>query len=66
MTRMKYCGNCERWVTPTKGVQWMIAMILLIPIIPGILYILWASSRGGKCPMCNSENWSVDPKLSNE
>jgi flagellar basal body-associated protein FliL len=63
MTKMKYCGNCKQWITPTKGVSWVIAIILLIFfIVPGIIYIIWAASKGGKCPMCNSTNWSIPPK----
>lgn len=30
MAKMKYCGNCKQWVTPTSGVSWIIAIILLI------------------------------------
>jgi flagellar basal body-associated protein FliL len=57
MSKMKYCGNCKQWITPTKGVSWLIAIILLIfLIVPGIIYIIWAASKGGKCPMCNSTN----------
>lgn len=60
MSKMKYCGNCKQWVTPTKGVNWIIAIILLIFFfVPGIIYIVWTMSRSGKCPMCDSANWSV-------
>ena len=60
---MKYCANCKQFVEPTKGINWIFAIILIICfVIPGILYILWAYPKGGKCPMCNSRNWTVPPK----
>jgi len=63
MTKMKYCGNCKQYVTTTKGVSWLIAIILLcFFFVPGIIYIIWAASRGGKCPMCESRNWSIPIK----
>lgn len=63
VAKMKYCGNCKQWITTTKGVSWLIAIILLcFFFLPGIVYILWAASRGGKCPICNSKNWSIPTK----
>lgn len=62
MTQMKYCGNCKQWVTTTKGPSIIITILLLIfGIIPGIIYVVWAATRGGKCPMCGSQNWSMSP-----
>jgi hypothetical protein len=63
MTKMKYCGNCKQWITTTKGPSIAITILLLIlGIVPGIIYIIWAASKGGKCPMCNSTNWSIPPQ----
>jgi len=63
MTRTKYCGNCNQWVTPTKGVSIAIAAIsLFFFFVPGVIYILWAHGKGGKCPICNSRDWSKPPQ----
>lgn len=63
MTKMKYCGNCKQYVTTTSGPNIIISIFLLIlGIVPGIIYIIWASLRAGKCPMCGSKNWSIPIK----
>jgi hypothetical protein len=47
-------------VTSTKGPSIIITILLLVfGIIPGIIYVVWAALRGGKCPMCGSQNWSI-------
>ena len=66
MAQMKYCGNCMRWVTPTTGIRWGIFILLLILVFPlAFVYAIWKMG-GGKCPMCNSKNWSIPPKEEKE
>ena len=60
MTQIKYCGNCMRWVTPTAGIRWGVFILLLILFFPLALVYAIVKMGGGKCPMCNSENWSIE------
>ena len=58
MTQQAYCRNCGQFVAPTKGVNWIVLIILLIFFfIPGLIYFFWKAGKGGKCPICGGKNW---------
>ena len=54
----KYCKNCKQMVTPTSGAHPIVFLLLILFfLIPGIIYLFWAESGRGKCPMCGGKNW---------
>jgi|LGVE01.1.fsa_nt_gb hypothetical protein len=58
MTKQKFCGNCDQYVTPTKGASLIITFILLcFAILPGVAYWMLAHRGSGRCPLCGSKNW---------
>jgi len=58
MTKQKFCGNCDQYVTPTKGASLLVTFVLLwFGILPGVVYYLIAHRGGGVCPICHGKNW---------
>ena len=58
---VKYCGFCKRYVTPEK--KFRIGTFLGLSLISfgllGVAYMIFYFTQGGKCPICNSTNWSI-------
>ena len=57
---MRYCNNCNQTVEPKNYVSgWVLALLLLFLILPGIIYLIYClvQKGKGKCPICNGENW---------
>ena len=59
--RMKYCNNCKQIVSPKTEFNWCAFLILLFIFGLGLLYLIYYLLKPGKCPMCNSSNWGVQP-----
>ena len=51
---MLICGWCSEQVIPTKEIDWIIFIVLLLfGVLGGILYLIyWAGKPGEKCPLC--------------
>jgi hypothetical protein len=51
------CGWCSEQVIPTKEIDWIIFIVLLLfGILGGILYLIyWAGKPGEKCPLCKGD-----------
>jgi len=61
--KIKYCGNCKQFVTATTGIRWGIFILLLLIFAPAaLIYLIVKAGTGGRCPICNSKNWSVPEK----
>ncbi len=61
---MRYCSNCSQLVEPKRHVSMgALFVLLLLGIIPGIIYYVL---KHHTCPICNSENWGVQPVSNNK
>ena len=60
---LKYCPSCKRNVELESGINWILALILLIlAIIPGLLYIIIAAIASKKrCPICGMKEPMMEP-----
>jgi len=58
---MKYCNNCQRWIEPIKRFNWAVFLLGLFLTL-GIVswgYVIYYFFMGGRCPICNSQNWGI-------
>ena len=59
MSMLRYCSNCNQLVEPKRHVSMgALFVLLLLGIIPGVIYYVL---KHHTCPICNSENWGVQP-----
>ena len=62
MTQVRYCGNCERYVTPQKKFNWWIFILgglISWGLISLIYLIYYFAVKKAVCPICMSDNWSI-------
>ncbi|MFV9631709.1 MAG: hypothetical protein ACNYWM_11655 [Methanosarcinales archaeon] len=58
MKQKAYCRNCNKFVVPTEGINWIFFILFTIfLIVPGLIYFFLKVGKGGKCPICGGKNW---------
>lgn len=64
MDILRYCSNCNQLVEPKRHVSMgALFVLLLLGIIPGVIYYVL---KHHTCPICNSENWGIQPSSGSE
>ena len=64
---VKYCLNCKTTVEPQKSFNAIICFLLFAAwIIPGIIYLIYYSSKEPQCPFCKGRAWGSQEQVTSQ